>query len=158
MTVAYLSLGSNIGNREAHLADAIKRLESAAIRILRRSSIYETEPQDLPGQPWFLNQVIEIETDYSAATLLASIQKIEAEMGRERLTPKGPRTIDIDILFYGNSVIHSSELEVPHPRLADRRFVLEPLAELAPDLRHPVFGKTIQELLPATHSQIVHRK
>ena len=158
MTTVYLSLGSNLGDRDAHLAAAIEPLEAAGIQIKRRSSIYETEPQDRREQPWFLNMVLEVETDLLPLEVLARIQKIEMELGRKRDVPQGPRTIDIDILFYGSSVITTPELEIPHPSMAARRFVLEPLAELAPNLRHPMLGKTIRELLPATGSQVVRRR
>ncbi|HYL74685.1 MAG TPA: 2-amino-4-hydroxy-6-hydroxymethyldihydropteridine diphosphokinase [Bryobacteraceae bacterium] len=155
MKTVYLSLGSNLGDREAHLAQAMERLEAAGIRIVRHSSIYETEPQDRRDQPWFLNMVLEVETDLAPLDLLAQTQKIEKELGRERTVPQGPRTIDIDILFYGSSVISTPELEIPHPRLAVRRFVLEPLAELSPNLVHPVIQKTVRELLPSTGAQVV---
>lgn len=155
MKIAYLSLGSNLGDRPAYLREAVERLERACVRILRRSSIYETEPQDLKDQPWFLNQVIEIETDLSPAALLAVAQRIETDLGRERCIPKGPRTIDIDILLFGNEVIQTADLEIPHPRMAFRRFVLDPLAELSPNLLHPVSQQTIRELLAGTLSQKV---
>jgi 2-amino-4-hydroxy-6-hydroxymethyldihydropteridine diphosphokinase len=145
LKTVYLSLGSNLGDREAFLNQAIERLQAVGVRTVRRSSIHETEPQDFRDQPWFLNIAVEVETDLSPLALLATIQKIEAEMGRQRTVPKGPRTIDIDILFYANSIIATRELEVPHPRLTERRFVLDPLSEIAPDLRHPVTGKTIRE-------------
>lgn len=154
---AFLSLGSNTGDREAQLEEAIRRLEAAGIHTLRRSSIYETEPQDLPDQPWFLNMVAEVETEFFPRLLLARVQAIELGMGRKRDVPKGPRPIDIDILLFGEFVINTRELQVPHPRLSDRRFVLEPLAELAPDLLHPVNGKTVREMLSQTQSQIVRR-
>ncbi len=149
MKSAYLSLGSNIGDREAYLREALERLEAAGIHVVRRSSIYETEPQDVRDQPWFLNMALEVETDLSPMQLLARIHKIEVGMGRRRTMSKGPRNIDIDILFYGDSGIASSDLEIPHPRLIQRRFVLEPLAEIAPDLRHPVTGQTVREMLAA---------
>ncbi|HUA20181.1 MAG TPA: 2-amino-4-hydroxy-6-hydroxymethyldihydropteridine diphosphokinase [Bryobacteraceae bacterium] len=157
MDTVYLSLGSNLGNREAHLRDALARLEAAQVQVLRRSSVYETEPQDLRNQPWFLNLVVEAETRLFPLQLLARLQDIEHEMGRRRITPKGPRTIDLDILFFGTFVIHTKELQVPHPRLDQRRFVLEPLAEIAPSLRHPVTGRTAREMLAAVEPQTVRR-
>ena len=155
MKQAFLSLGSNLGDREAHLLDALDRLEAAGIHTLRRSSIYETEPQDLPNQPWFLNLVVEVETELFPRLLLARAQAIELGMGRRRVVSKGPRTIDIDVLLVGNYVIRTRELQVPHPRMSERRFVLEPLAELAPDLRHPATGKTVREMLSEVQAQIV---
>lgn len=146
MKTAFLSLGSNLGDREALLNDALQRLEAAGVCIVRRSSIYETEPQDVLDQPWFLNMAVEVETDLTPQELLAAIQKIEAAMGRERIIPKGPRTIDIDILFYEAEVINAGDLEIPHPRLARRAFVLDPLSEIAANLRHPVSGKTVSEM------------
>ena len=133
----------------------MERLEAAGIHILRRSSIYETEPQDLLDQPWFLNIVVEVETELFPRLLLARAQAIEIGMGRRRDLPKGPRPIDIDILLFGSFVIGTRELEVPHPRMRDRRFVLEPLAELAPGLRHPANGKTVREMLSDVQTQIV---
>ena len=157
MKTAYLSLGSNVGNREQHLRSAIERLDSAGIRVIRRSSLYETEPQELRGQPWFLNIVLEVETSLFPMQLLHAIQKIEKAMGRKRLVAKGPRTIDIDILLFGGFVVSTTTLQIPHPRFPQRRFVLEPLAELAPDLRHPASHQTVREMLAATRSQIVRR-
>jgi 2-amino-4-hydroxy-6-hydroxymethyldihydropteridine diphosphokinase len=157
LKTAYLGLGSNLGDREANLREALERLETAGVRVLRRSSVYETEPQDLRDQPWFLNAAVQVTTDLFPLQLLFSIQNIEREMGRRRVTPKGPRNIDIDILFYGRSVIHAADLEVPHPRIAQRRFVLEPLAEIAPELRHPVNGKTAREMLAALDPQRIRR-
>ena len=149
MTRVFLSLGSNLGDREALLQEALRRLEASGVAIVQRSSIRETEPQDLTDQPKFLNMAVEAATDLSPAELLSRIHVIEAAMGRERTIPKGPRTIDIDILFYGDTVMETGQLQIPHPRLASRRFVLEPLAEIAPGLRHPVTGLTILELLCA---------
>lgn len=145
MKTAYLSLGSNLGDREAHLTAALHRLQAAGVHVVRRSSIQETEPQDFKDQPWFLNLAVEVETDLAPQELLASIQKIESDMGRQRSIPKGPRTIDIDILFYANLIITTTDLEIPHPRLTQRAFVLDPLSEIAPDLRHPVTGQSVRE-------------
>ena len=157
MKTAYLSLGSNIGDRERNLRRAIERLESQGVRVVRRSSLYETEPRDLRGQPWFLNAVVEVETSLFPVQLLARIHKIERELGRKRTIPKGPRIIDIDILLYGRFLIDTAELQIPHPRMTERRFVLEPLAELAPDLRHPLTGQSLRDLLAGTAGQVVHK-
>jgi len=157
LKTAFLALGSNIGDREANLRDAVNRLESHEIHTLSRSSLYETAPQELLDQPWFLNAVVEVETSLFPMQLLARVREIERQMGRRRVTPKGPRNIDIDILFYGRSVIATAELEVPHPRIAQRRFVLEPLAEIAPEFRHPMTGKTANEMLAALEPQGTRR-
>src|SRR5712671_2802493 len=155
MKTAYLSLGSNLSDRETNLLRALGLLASSEIRIKRISATYETEPQDLPHQPWFLNLVVEIETALFPLQLLSRIQKIEKDLGRRRIVPKGPRTIDIDILLFGNFVVDHTKLTIPHPRMHLRRFVLEPLAELAPDLRHPITRRTIREMLSETSGQIV---
>jgi 2-amino-4-hydroxy-6-hydroxymethyldihydropteridine diphosphokinase len=149
-TRIYLSLGSNIGDRAAHLTGAIAALNSAAVHVLRQSSIYETEPVDFLAQDWFLNSVLEAETSLSPQQFLSLLREIERTHGRSTLIPKGPRTLDIDILFYGSEIIRAAELEIPHPRLCNRRFVLIPLAELAPALIHPVLHTTVAELLAAT--------
>ena len=155
MKTAYLSLGSNIGDRGRNLRAALERLGTAGVRIARVSPVYETEPVDLTGQRWFLNLVAEAETDLFPLQLLARTQKIECALGRVRTVPKGPRTIDIDILLYGNAVVNSKGLEIPHPRISERRFVLIPLADLAPDLRHPVTRKTVREMLDTAPSATV---
>jgi 2-amino-4-hydroxy-6-hydroxymethyldihydropteridine diphosphokinase len=147
-TTAYLSLGSNLGDRAANLRQAIERLGKVAT-VLHVSSFYETEPMEVLDQPWFLNCAVEVQTDKSAKDLLAETQAIEHELGRNRATHKGPRTIDIDLLLFGNEVIDDSGLCVPHPAMHLRKFVLAPLAELSSDLRHPVLGKTVRELLGA---------
>jgi 2-amino-4-hydroxy-6-hydroxymethyldihydropteridine diphosphokinase len=157
MKIVYLSLGSNVGDRETHLARARERLATDDTRILRVSAIYETEPRDFPDQAWFLNQVIEIETALFPKQLLIRVQKIELALGRVPTQPKGPRTIDIDILLYGDTIVSNPGLEIPHARLADRRFVLEPLAELAPDLRHPRTNATVREMLAQVHNQKVQK-
>lgn len=153
MKTVYLGLGSNVGEREQMLQAAIDRLESAEFRVLRVSSVYETEPQGQRNQRWFLNLVVEAETDLFPRQLLGRIAKIEQELGRRRMLANGPRTIDIDILFYGSFVVATPELQIPHPRFAQRRFVLAPMVELAPELRDPVTRRTMRELLPATAGQ-----
>ena len=153
----YLSLGSNLGDREANLARAIGALSRLGVRILKRSSIYETEPVDFLSQPWFLNGAIEAETSLAPAELLGKLQSVEQELGRQKGLARGPRIIDLDILFYGDEAIRDAGIEIPHPRLADRRFVLIPLSELAPEFRHPVLGKTAAEMLAATKDRSVVR-
>jgi 2-amino-4-hydroxy-6-hydroxymethyldihydropteridine diphosphokinase len=157
LKTVYLGLGSNLGDRREHLNRARALLEAPDLRIARASSIYETEPRDFLDQPWFLNQVIEANTTLFPRQLLARLQKIEREIGRKRTIAKGPRVIDIDILLYGESIVQSSALQIPHPRMPDRRFVLEPLTELAPDVRHPVTKKTIREMLTRVVDQGVRR-
>ncbi len=127
------------------------------MNVLRESSIYETEPRDLAEQPWFLNQVVEVETDFFPRQLQERLQKIERELGRKRTVPKGPRLIDLDILLFGSAVVSTPDLEIPHPRMAERRFVLEPLAELAPDLRHPLTKRAVREMLAQVTNQLVRR-
>jgi 2-amino-4-hydroxy-6-hydroxymethyldihydropteridine diphosphokinase len=155
MKTVYLGLGSNVGDRERNLATALAQLAAPDLRVLRVSSTYETEPVDYTDQRWFLNLVAEAETDLFPMQLLARIVKIERAMGRVRTVSKGPRTLDIDILLYSRAVIRSAKLEIPHPRMGERRFVLAPLAELAPSLRHPLTRKTIREMLEAAPVQAV---
>lgn len=132
-------------------------MEAPDLRVLRASSVYETAPRDVEDQPWFLNQVLECETDLFPRQLLERLQKIERAMGRKRRMAKGPREIDLDILLYGDAVVKAPELEIPHPRLAERRFVLEPLVELAPEKRHPGTRRTMRELLGKVASQVVKK-
>lgn len=157
MKRVYLSLGANLGDREAALREALSQLGAAGIRILRVSSLYETEPRDVPDQPWFLNAVAEAETELFPKQLLARTQAVEQAMGRKKTRPKGPRSIDVDILLYGNAVVDTETLVIPHPRMHERRFVLEPLAELAPELRHPVMRMTVREMLAGVQDQVVRR-
>lgn len=158
MKTVYISLGSNVGDREQQIAAAIQALGARGIRVARQSSIYSTEPVDVATQSWFLNCVLEIETDLMPRQLLRSFKEIESELGRKHTVHRGPRVIDIDILLYGSSVVHAPELEIPHPRMTQRRFVLVPLAEIAPALRHPVENKSAEELLGETEDRsIVHR-
>ena len=154
---AYLSLGSNVGDREANLREAITRLEEIG-RVEAVSSFYETEPVEFTAQGWFLNCAVGLETEKAPAQLLKSLLTIEQAMGRHRVQPKGPRNIDIDILLFGDSVVNTQDLTIPHPAMHLRRFVLEPLAEIAPEIRHPVLKKTVRELLEALPPGQIVRK
>jgi len=142
----YLSLGSNVGDRTAQLRNAIAHL-GAAGRVVAESSLYETEPLEFTEQPWFLNCAVALETKKTPQQLMAAILSIEEQMGRRRIQKKGPRSIDIDILLFGDKIIDSPELTIPHPAMHQRRFVLEPLVEIAPKVIHPRLKKTIGELL-----------
>ena len=157
MKTVYIGLGSNLGDRAENLRKARERVEASGVRIRRGSSLYETEPREMLDQPWFLNQAIEAETTLFPRQLLARLLRIEREMGRVRANPKGPRIIDLDILLFGNAVVHAAGLEIPHPRLSERRFVLEPLAELDPDLRPPRGRRTVREMLAEVMDQPVRR-
>lgn len=160
MKKAYLSLGSNVGDRVAHLRKALEALSSAGIEVRRASSLYKTEPVDFLSQRWFVNCVAEVGTELMPLRLLKTLQSVERTLGRHPGIAKGPRPIDIDILLYENVVVRSSTLMIPHERLGERRFVLVPLAELAGQLRHPVTQRTILEMLHDTRdtSQVVRLK
>ena len=146
---AYLSLGSNLGDRIANLRNAIARLKSLG-SVKAVSSFYETEPVDFTAQPWFVNCAVALETEKMPRQLLRSLLEIERGLGRRRRhQKKGPRTIDLDILLFGNSIVNISGLAIPHPAMTERRFVLEPLAEIAPEVIHPVLKKTIRDLRDA---------
>lgn len=156
----YLSLGSNVGQREENLERALLQLEDERIHILKRSSIYETEPQDVTEQPWFLNLTVECETRLFPIQLLGVVQKIERDLGRARgagSVRRGPRTIDIDILLFGNVRMETPGLTIPHPRMLDRRFVLEPLLEIGPDLRDPRTNEALSSSLRKVSGQAVRR-
>ena len=154
----YLSLGSNLDDRVKNLRDAIAALANAPVHVVRVSSVYETEPVDYLEQSWFLNCAVEAETELAALELLHTLRPIEAQMGSKKLVAKGPRLIDIDILLYGNEVIDTPELQIPHPRMHLRRFVLQPLAEIAPNARHSVSGLSATEMLDRTPDKSAVRK
>jgi 2-amino-4-hydroxy-6-hydroxymethyldihydropteridine diphosphokinase len=147
MPTVYLSLGSNVGNREANLRAAIDALAPAGVRVKQVSSIYETEPVDYLDQPWFLNGVVEAETELTPQALLQALRSIESQLGSQKQFVKGPRKIDLDILLYGSETINTPELQIPHPRMHLRRFVLAPLVEIAPNFSHPAWQGTAADLL-----------
>jgi len=146
--IIYLSLGSNLGDRAVNLQTAIAQIAGLG-KAVAVSSFYETEPVEMTAQPWFLNCAIKLDTEKMPRQLIAGILALEQGMGRQRKQKKGPRTIDIDVLLFGSSIIDLPSLTVPHPKMHERRFVLEPLAEIAPEARHPVFRRTVRELRDA---------
>jgi 2-amino-4-hydroxy-6-hydroxymethyldihydropteridine diphosphokinase len=146
--IVYLSLGSNLDDRAANLHTAIEKLASLG-KAVAVSSFYETEPVEMTAQPWFLNCAIKLDTEKMPRQLIAGILALEQGMGRQRKQKKGPRTIDIDVLLFGSSIIELPSLTVPHPKMHERRFVLEPLVEIAPAARHPVLRRTVRELRDA---------
>ena len=153
----YLSLGSNVGDRKANLDAAIEGLGRLGT-VAAVSAYYETEPVESRQQPWFLNCAVKLETELMPRQLLSRVLDIEKAMGRKRVQTKGPRSIDIDILLFGSSVVEAKGLTIPHPALHERRFVLEPLAEIAPEVRHPVLKRTAREMRDALPAGDVVRK
>lgn len=149
MAIAYLSLGSNMGDKVSYIQQAVSFLqESGEVTLVRSSTLYETEPWGYKNQDWFVNAVIEVKTKFSPQELLAHCQAVEKKLGRGRnpAIPWGERTIDIDILFYGTQIISEPDLKIPHVHMHERAFVLVPLLELIPEFKHPVLDKTILEL------------
>ncbi|MGB8542828.1 MAG: 2-amino-4-hydroxy-6-hydroxymethyldihydropteridine diphosphokinase [Candidatus Acidiferrales bacterium] len=153
MATIYLSLGSNKGDRAQYIARAIAALAEHGVNVIQESSLYETEPVETSSKSWFLNCVIEAETKLLPPQLMHTLLDIERSLGRRRRVLRGPRFIDMDILLYDDRVVSANHLEIPHPRMAERRFVLVPFAEIAPEILHPVFKKTIAELLSETPDQ-----
>jgi len=141
-----ISLGSNLGEKRGNLAQAVILLENNGIKIMKKSSLYETSPVGFPEQPWFLNQVLEIETEFPPLFLLRVAKRIEKKMGRLPAEAKGPRCIDIDILLAEKMIMKTKELQIPHPELEKRKFVLMPLMEMAPETIHPILHKKIEDL------------
>ena len=152
----YLSLGSNLGDRTANLRAAIAALPSANLHVRKVSSFYETQPVDYLDQPWFLNCVVEGATDSQPIDLLHALRAIESQLGSKKTFAKGPRLLDIDILLFGELSLDTAELQIPHPRMLERKFVLAPLNEIAPQLQHPSWPATARDLFArSTDTSIV---
>jgi len=158
MNEAYLLTGGNMGDRVSFLSEARNKIEKYCGRIIQASSIYETAAWGMEDQESFLNQVLLVNTELSPGTLLTTILEIEESLGRKRDTRYGPRTIDIDILFYDDEIINEEGLHIPHPRMQERRFVLMPLSELAPHKIHPVLLKPVEQLLKECPDQLAVNK
>ena len=147
MTVAYLALGGNVGHRAANLSRALALLPQYGVRVLAVSPVYETDPIGYADQPPFLNAACRVETALSPRELLSAVKAVEAEVGRTPTFPNGPREIDVDIILYGDEIVEEDDLVIPHPRMAERAFVLVPLADVAADAVHPALAVTVTRLL-----------
>ncbi len=158
MNTAYLLLGSNEGDREKWLSDAMSKISEQCGQITSRSSIYITAAWGIEEQPDFLNMAIAVETELSATALMESCLSVEKELGRERKLKWGQRTIDIDILYYNNDVINEKNLIIPHPYIHERLFALIPLADIAPDHTHPIFHKNTVEMIDACNDSLAVHK
>ncbi len=158
MINVFLLLGSNLGDRQMYLGQAISCIENDIAPVVKASSVYETQSWGKTDEPDYLNQVIMLQTDMPAAAILERILAIEQRLGRQREEKWGSRTIDIDILFYGDEIINEPGLQVPHPRLHERRFTLEPLAELAPELVHPLLNKSISAIKNQLKDSLIVKK
>lgn len=152
MPKIYIGIGSNLGSREEKCSKAVELLSGHGIRVIRSSSMIETEPWGVEDQPKFINMVVEAETGLAPEELLKALKEIESDIGRRPAERWGPRIIDLDILFYDDLVMRTADLEIPHPGIKDRDFVLKPLAEIAPDLVHPVLKISIKDLLGKLNS------
>ncbi|MGB9811773.1 MAG: 2-amino-4-hydroxy-6-hydroxymethyldihydropteridine diphosphokinase [Dictyoglomus turgidum] len=146
MHKVFIAIGSNIGDRRKNIETALKKMEELGLRIIKKSSIIETEPYGYKDQDKFLNGVVLVETGFDPFELLELLLNIEKEMGRERKIKWGPRNIDLDIIFYDDLVIDTENLKIPHPDAHNRTFVMGPLSEIAPDFVHPVLKKTVEEI------------
>ena len=158
MPTVYIALGSNVGDRAANLRRAVQLLEHSGVAVAKFSSLYETEPVGYLDQSWFLNGALEATTDLAPAQLLSALRGIESHMGSSKPFRNGPRLMDLDILLYGDEVIDTPALVVPHPRMLQRNFVLAPLAEIAPQLRHPSWPASIAEIYANSPDRSAIRK
>jgi len=149
MARVYIGIGSNLGHRKTNCLKAIEYLKKSGIHIVRQSSMIETEPWGVKDQPEFINMVVEAETELSPDDLIRQLKECEQAMGRVQSHRWGPRLIDLDILFYDDLVLETEELKIPHPEVQNREFVLRPMCELAPEMKHPVLGKSMKELFEA---------
>jgi 2-amino-4-hydroxy-6-hydroxymethyldihydropteridine diphosphokinase len=158
MNKVFLLIGGNMGDRLQNLHQAIDLLAAACGPVIQQSAVYETAAWGITDQAAFLNQALELTTHLTARELITTILSVEEQMGRRRMEKFGPRIIDIDILFFNDAIIHEPDLTIPHPQLQNRRFVLVPMVEIAPDLVHPVLHKTIDELLRECRDELAVRK